>query len=168
MQDRQLKCFQGDFKAEKLVLKFVIGWWCWVEVLRSVQRAGAQPARGHWSPGMDGEFLQADRVLTYLTYQPECNCCITHFILFWTSWWKTWGIQLIQKVFFMMLHSSIYLNIKNIHILTIFTIANCCDYPSFHFTCLLPDKFVSWPCRPTSQWTINFGWDTKLQLNWTS
>ena len=122
MQDRQLKCFQGDFKAEKLVLKFVIGWWCWVEVLRSVQRAGAQPARGHWSPGMDGEFLQADRVLTYLTYQPECNCCITHFILFWTSWWKTWGIQLIQLVFFMMLHSSIYLNIKNIHILTLSTI----------------------------------------------
>ena len=32
-----------------------------------------------------------------------------------------------------------------------FTIANCCNYPSFHFTCLLPDKFVSWPCRPTSQ-----------------
>ena len=43
-----------------------------------------------------------------------------------------------------------------------------CNYPSFHFTCLLPDKFVSWPCRPTSQWTINLGWDTKLQLNWTS
>ena len=114
MQDRQLKCFQGDFKAEKLVLKFVIGWWCWVEVLRSVQRAGAQPARGHWSPGMDGEFLQADRAPTYLTYQPECNCCITHFILSWTSWWKTWGIQQIQWVFF--------INIKKKHTWTLSTI----------------------------------------------
>ena len=26
----------------------------------------------------------------------------------------------------------------------IFFIANCCDYPSFHLTCLFPDKFVSW------------------------
>ena len=34
-------------------------------------------------------------------------------------------------------------------------IANCCDYPSFHFTCLFPDKFVSWHLA-TSQWTIKF------------
>ena len=115
MQDRQLKCFQGDFKAEKLVLKFVIGWWCWVEVLRSVQRAGAQPARGHWSPGMDGEFLQADRAPTYLTYQPECNCCITHFILSWTSWWKTWGIQQIQWVFFIKIKKKHTMDTFNNH-----------------------------------------------------
>ena len=31
-------------------------------------------------------------------------------------------------------------------------IANCCNYPSFHFTCLFPDKFVSWHLA-TSQWT---------------
>ena len=30
-------------------------------------------------------------------------------------------------------------------------VANCCDYPSFHFTCLV---IVSWPFRPTSQWEI--------------
>ena len=23
-------------------------------------------------------------------------------------------------------------------------IANCCNHPSFHFTCLFSDKFVSW------------------------
>ena len=27
---------------------------------------------------------------------------------------------------------------------SISVIANCCNYPSFHFTCLFPDKFVSW------------------------
>ena len=32
-------------------------------------------------------------------------------------------------------------------------IANCCNYPSFHFTCLSPDRFVLWHLA-TSQWSI--------------
>ena len=31
-----------------------------------------------------------------------------------------------------------------LNICHLLSIANCCNYPSFHFTCLLPDKFVSW------------------------
>ena len=46
-------------------------------------------------------------------------------------------------------------------------IANCCDYPSFHFTCLFPDKFVSWLIA-TSQWTINFWVGQRYYFDLTS
>ena len=31
-----------------------------------------------------------------------------------------------------------------LNICHLLSIANCCNYPSFHFTCLLPDKFVTY------------------------
>ena len=53
---------------------------------------------------------------------------------------------------------------KNTKYGSIGKIANCCDYPSFHFTCLFPDKFVSWHLA-TSQWTIKFFCSLQIYLS---
>ena len=35
--------------------------------------------------------------------------------------------------------------------------ANCCNYPSFHFTCLFPGKFVSWHIANFSTYLLTAG-----------